>query len=110
MIKQHIASVSHEEETIKELRASHEFAVEYLRAALAELDDPEHRATGLSALRDLAQAYGGLGTIAMEAGIDLETLNRSLSADGNPTLTTLLAVFKAVGARLSVETEKRAMA
>ncbi len=110
MIEQHVASISHEEETIRELRANHEFAVEYLKAALGELDDPRYRAVGLLALRDLAEAYGGLGAIAKEAGVDLETLNCSLSAKGNPNLTTLLAVFKAIGVRLSVETEKRAVA
>ena len=110
MINQHAASISHEEETIKELRASHEFAVEFLKTALAELDDPEYRAAGLLALRDLAEAYGGLGSIAVEAGLDKEALNSALSANGNPTLTTLLAVFNAVGVRLSVEPRSRAVA
>ena len=48
-------SVSHTEETIKELRADRRFAVEYLKAALEELDDPDNRAAGLLALRDVAE-------------------------------------------------------
>ena len=47
------ASVSHTEETIKELRADRQFAVAYLKAALEELDDPNSRAAGLLALRDV---------------------------------------------------------
>lgn len=99
------SSVSHTDETIKELRADRQFAIEYLKAALEELDDPDNRAAGLLALRDVAEAYGGLGMVAEQAGISREALYRSLSAKGNPTLRTLLAVLKSVGMRLSVEPE-----
>jgi probable addiction module antidote protein len=100
--RKHAASVSHSEATITELRADRGFAVEYLKAALEELDNPEHRAVGLLALRDVAEAYGGLATVAQEAGITREALYRALSPTGNPTLKTLLAVLHAVGMRLSV--------
>lgn len=63
------ASVSHTEEVIKELRADRQFAIEYLTAALEELDDPDNRAAGLLALSDVAEAYGGLGAVAAQAGI-----------------------------------------
>ena len=36
------ASVSHTDETIKELRADRQFAVAYLKAALEELDHPDN--------------------------------------------------------------------
>ena len=97
------ASVSHTDETIKELRADRQFAVEYVKAAREELDDPNNRAAGLLALRDVAEAYGGLGMVAEQAGISREALYRSLSPKGNPTLKTLLAVLHALGMRLSVE-------
>jgi len=104
------ASVSHTDETIQELRADRQFAVEYLKAALEELDDPDNRAAGLLALRDVAEAYGGLGMVAEQAGISREALYRSLSPKGNPTLKTLLAVLKTVGMRLSVEPESHVQA
>lgn len=104
------ASVSHHEREIEELRADRELAVEYLKAAMQELDDPGNRAAGLLALRTIAEAYGGLGAVAAQAGISREALYRSLSPKGNPTLKTLLAVLKAVGMRLSVEPEKPACA
>ncbi len=110
MRKASIASVSHTDEMIKELRADRQFAVEYLKAALQELDEPNNRAAGLLALRDVAEAYGGLGAVAAQAGISREALYRSLSATGNPTLKTLLAVLKTVGMRLSVEPESPAHA
>jgi probable addiction module antidote protein len=106
---QHAASVSHGKTTIAELRADREFAVEYLKSALEELDDPEHRAVGLLALRDIAEAYGGLAQVAREAGITREALYRALSPTGNPTLKTLLAVLHAVGMRLSVASAEPAL-
>lgn len=97
------AAVSHYEREVEELRADRELAVEYLKTAMASLDDPHDRAAGLLALRTVAEAYGGLGAVAAEAGISREALYRALSAKGNPTLKTILAVLKAVGMRLSVE-------
>jgi probable addiction module antidote protein len=104
------AAVSHHDREVAELRADRELAVAYLKAALESLDDPEDRAAGLLALRTVAEAYGGLGAIAAEAGISRESLYRALSPKGNPTLKTLLAVLKAVGLKLSVEVDRRVVA
>lgn len=97
------AAVSHHDREVAELRADHELAVEYLKAAMESLDNPDDRAAGLIALRTVAEAYGGLGAVAAEAGISRESLYRTLSPKGNPTLKTLLAVLKALGMKLSVE-------
>ena len=99
------AAVSHHDREVSELRADRELAVEYMKAAMESLDNPDDRAAGLLALRTVAEAYGGLGAVAAEAGISRETLYRTLSAKGNPPLKTLLAVLKAVGMKLSVESE-----
>ena len=96
------AAVSHHEREVEELRADPELAIEYLKAAMESLDNPDDRAAGLIALRTVAVAYGGLGAVAAEAGISRESLYRALSANGNPTLKTILAVLKAVGMKLSV--------
>jgi probable addiction module antidote protein len=61
----------------------------------------------LIALRAVAEAYGGLGAVAAQAGISRESLYRALSPKGNPTLKTLIAVLKTVGLRLSVTGEKQ---
>ena len=68
--------------------------------------DPDERAGGLLALRTVVEAHGGLGAAAARAGISRESLYRSLSGKGNPTLKTLVAVLKTVGLRLSVEAER----
>jgi probable addiction module antidote protein len=103
-------TASHHDAEVAELRADRELAAEYLKAAMESLDDPNERAVGLLALRTVAEAYGGLGAVAAEAGISRESLYRTLSPKGNPTLKTLLAVLKTVGMRLSVEAENHAHA
>ena len=110
MTKKMVAAVSHHDREVAELRADRELAVEYLKAAMESLDDPDDRAAGLLALRTVAEAYGGLGVVAAEAGISRESLYRTLSPKGNPTLKTLLAVLKAVGLKLAVESGQHAAA
>lgn len=110
MSKQLKAAVSHHEREVAELRADRELAVEYLKAAMESIDNPDDRAGALLALRAVAEAYGGLSSVASQAGISRESLYRALSAKGNPTLKTILAVLKAVGMKLSVEPDGRALA
>lgn len=106
-----IGTVSHHQREVEELRADPALAVEYLKAALEALDDPDERAGGLLALRTVAEACGGgMAEVASEAGISRESLYRALSPRGNPTLKTLLAVLKTVGMRLSVESAEQVQA
>jgi probable addiction module antidote protein len=103
-----VGVVSHHEREVEELREDREFAVGYLKAALESLDNPEERGASLRMLRALAEAYGGIGAVAKQAGISRESLYRSLSPKGNPTLKTLIAVVNTMGLRLSVVEEPRA--
>jgi probable addiction module antidote protein len=92
-------SMSHDEAMIRRIRKDPDFAAEYLKAALEDADEPR---VLLIALRHVAQARG-IARIAKAAGIERESLYRALSARGNPRLSTLYAVAKAVGLRLTVE-------
>lgn len=92
--------ISHDEATIRELRNDPEFAAEYLKAALEDSEEPSILPI---ALRRIAEAQGGIAKVAEAAGIRRESLYRALSARGNPRLSTLLAVTKAVGLKLTVE-------
>jgi len=94
------ASISHDKAIVQELRGDPEFAAEYLKAALEESDEPK---VLLIALRHLAEAHGGVAKVAKAAGIQRESLYRALSPHGNPRLSTLFAVAKAIGMRLTVE-------
>ena len=92
---------SHDDFMLRELRNDPEFAAEYLRAALE--DDAEPKVL-LIAVRRIAEARGGVARVAKAAGVERESLYRALSPRGNPRLSTLVAVTKAVGLKLTVET------
>ena len=61
------------------------------------------------ALRQVAQAQGGVATIARKAKLTREATYKMLSRSGNPELRSLSAVLKATGLRIAVKPiEKRA--
>ncbi|MGQ0635269.1 MAG: addiction module antidote protein [Planctomycetaceae bacterium] len=94
------ASISHDEVIARKLQRNPTFAAEYLRAALEDTDEPQ---VLLIALRHVAEARGGLAKVAKAAGIKRESLYRVLSSRGNPRLSTLVAVTKALGLSLTVQ-------
>ena len=75
-------------------------AAAYIEAVM-ELDEP---ATLLIALRHVAKAHG-MAEVARRADVGDKSLFKALSADGNPTLSTVHKVLHAVGLRLSVVPE-----
>jgi len=93
------ASTSHEDAMVRRLRKNPAFAAEYLKAALEDQDEPR---VLLFALRHLVRAHG-MARVAKAAGVERESLYRALSARGNPRLSTLVAVTRAIGLRLTVE-------
>ena len=95
------ASVSHDEVMVNKLRKNQAFAAEYLKAAMEDTEEPR---VLLVALRQIAEARGGIAKIAKAAGMERESLYRTLSPRGNPRLSTLFAVTKAMGLTLTVET------
>jgi len=101
-------SISYNEWEIQTLQGDRELAIEVLRIAMESLDNPEERGGSLLSIRAVAEAYGGLGTVAVTAGISRESLYRALSPKGNPTLKTLVAVLKTLGLRLSIVDEQKA--
>ena len=92
-------SVPYEETIVRRLRKDPVFAAAYLNTALEDEDEPR---VLLIALRHVAQARG-IAKVAKAAGIERESLYRALSVRGNPRLSTLVAVTKAIGLRLTVE-------
>ena len=63
-----------------------------------EMGDPAHI---VHALNTVARARGRT-QIARDAGVGRQALYKSLGADGNPTLTTLMGVIKSLGLTLTV--------
>ncbi len=72
--------------------------VAYLEACMDEAgDDP---AIITVALGNIARAYG-MVRLAKDTGLTREGLYKALSADGNPSLGTVLKVVKALGIKLT---------
>ncbi len=81
-------------------------AAAYINAAAHE-DDP---GAFLQALRNVAEARGGLSKIATRAGLNRQQLYRTLSRAGNPELRSLTRILDATGLQLVVaaKPERRA--
>ncbi|MGA9869500.1 MAG: addiction module antidote protein [Acetobacteraceae bacterium] len=79
---------------------SDEALAAYVNEAL-ETNDPAFIA---DALGIVARARG-MSQIARDTGLSRESLYRTLSPDGNPELSTLLRIVRALGLRLSAVPE-----
>jgi probable addiction module antidote protein len=73
-------------------------AAAYIEVALTEGDSGDV----LHALRNVAEACGGVARIAAKTGLNREALYRTLSKRGNPQLKNFAAILGATGLRLSV--------
>ena len=80
------------------LNSPEEVAV-YIESVLEE-DDP---ALLLVALRNVADSQGGMAMMAEHSGLSRESLYRTLSKNGNPKISTLMLILKALGLHLSVK-------
>lgn len=86
---------------IEELK-DHDEAVAYLNAALEESlkGDEESKHLFLLALRNVAEAQGGIGNLAKKAKVGRESLYKTLSEGGNPKWYTLVSLVIALGLNL----------
>ncbi len=72
----------------------------YLQASLDAYQEDNNKEVLLLALRNLAQAQGGMTLVAQKANLNREALYRTLSPRGNPTLNNLGRIFNALGFHL----------
>ncbi len=91
----------YQEELIDDL-ADHDEAVAYLNAAWEESlkGDEESQQLFLLALRNVAEAQGGLGKLARRVRIRREQLYRILSKRGNPGLRIIRTLLIALDVNL----------
>ena len=71
----------------------------YLEVALAESDDDP---TALPRALGVIARSRNMSELARRVGMSRDGLYKALSADGNPTWSTVLKVTKALGLRLSL--------
>ncbi|MDR3016806.1 addiction module antidote protein [Delftia acidovorans] len=89
----------HDEAMAELYRSDPALALEVINDILADGDQGEL----LIVLRQLAQAFGGVQAVAEQAHLNPTQLYRTLSPQGNPALSSLTAILKAMGLRLSVQ-------
>ena len=94
-------SKNYRDELIEDLKDPSE-AAEYLNAALED-EDPE---VFLLALRDVAEAHGGMTRLSEMTKLNRENLYKMLSKKGNPELHSLGTLLHALGLRLAVKVRK----
>lgn len=75
----------------------------YLKLALQEYEEDGDTEALLLALRTVAEAQGGVGTLAKKTDLTRQSLYKALSPRGNPRLSTIGMILKALGYRLSIK-------
>jgi probable addiction module antidote protein len=87
---------------IKSLRNKKEAEL-YLDAALDEYQNDDNVEALFVALRNVAEAQGGIGKLSSVTQLNRETLYRTLSKKGNPKLQTLGLILDGLGFHLSIK-------
>lgn len=90
---------SHDEATAEMFQNDPALAADYLNDVLATGDDIDL----MLALRSLSHVFGGVQEVALIARANPNTMYRTLSQRGNPSLKTLRAILSAMGLRLAVK-------
>ena len=89
---------TYQEDLIEALKDPLEAAA-YLNAAMEEDD----RAVFLLALRNVAEAHGGMASVAEKAHLNRENLYRMLSEKGNPEIKSIFSLLRSMGLKLTIE-------
>ena len=98
-------TVRYDEGPLKALKDPKE-ARAYLEVALDECEASGESEGLLLALRDVAQAQGGVGALANRSGLNREHLYRVLSSRSKPKIDNLMAIISALGFRLRLDFTK----
>ena len=88
----------HDEAMAEMYREDPAYALQLLNSLLEDGDQGEL----LMTLRQMATAFGGMQTVAEQAHLNPTQLYRTLSPEGNPALSSISAILKAMGMRLAV--------
>jgi probable addiction module antidote protein len=88
----------HDDAIAEEFRRDPAYAAALLDNILEDGDQGEL----LIVLRQMTKAFGGVPKVAERAGLNRTQLYRTLSAQGNPEVRSLVAVLDAMGLRLAI--------
>jgi putative addiction module killer protein/probable addiction module antidote protein len=97
-------TTTYQEDLIEALKDPREAAA-YLNTAMEKGD----RAVFLLALRNVAEANGGMQAVAGKARLNRENLYRMLSKKGNPEIKSIFNLLNSMGLKLTVELRGKAL-
>jgi len=92
---------TYQDDLIESLKDPKEAAA-YLNAAVEE----EDQALFLLALRNVAEAHGGMSSISQKSKLNRENLYRMLSKKGNPEIKSIFTILHSLGLKLSIAPKK----
>lgn len=98
--KRRVKSKSYDAFLKKELRDA-DLAAEYLSASIQD----QSLEGFLVALKNVAEAHGGIGVLARVTDLNRQSMYKMFSARGNPTVSSLITVLDALGLELSFSTQ-----
>ena len=75
----------------------------YLSVAIEDYEKDEDIDAFLLAVRDVAEAQGGISKLAERLSLTDEGLNKVLSENGNPQLNTIREILHELGFKFSIE-------
>jgi probable addiction module antidote protein len=91
-------TTTYQEDLIEALKDPREAAA-YLNASMEEGD----RELFLLALRNVAEAHGGMAAVSEKAKLNRESMYRMLSKKGNPEIKSILTLLHSMGLKMSIE-------
>ena len=98
-------TASYHDELIESLRKPKEADL-YLRITMEEYHEDGDAEALLVALRNIAEARGGMSRLAKKTHLNRQNLYNVLSKKGNPTLDTFDLILKGLGYRLTIQPDK----
>jgi probable addiction module antidote protein len=91
------------EESLKARLQDTDYAREYLCVALSEYEEDGDIEAFLLAVRDVAEAQGGMSKLSERISLTRQSLYKALSENGNPHLKTMGEILHGLGFKLSIE-------
>jgi probable addiction module antidote protein len=95
-------TASYHDELIDSLKNPREANL-YLRIAMEEYQEDGNSEVLLVALRNIAEARGGMSQLARKIRLNRQNLYNVLSKKGNPTLASFGLILKGLGYRLVIK-------
>jgi probable addiction module antidote protein len=79
----------------------------YLRVAMEEYQEDGDTEVLLVALRNIAEAKGGVGQLARKTRLNRQNIYHVLSKNGNPTLDTFGLILRKLGYKLAIQPDQK---